>query len=99
CPREYDAATLAQHVNRILLRDENPYSIVPVSPIQINERMQIQQGELLCGLQHRPAFSTLHLSMLIKPGKAPRQVISKVLVKRDHRIEFLEELRRMNIHE
>jgi hypothetical protein len=99
CPKEYDPDAVAQYVNRILLRENNPYVIVQASPVQINERMQIQQGELLCGLLHRPVFSTILLSMLIKPGKAPHQVVSKVIVKRDHRIEFLEELRRMNIHE
>jgi hypothetical protein len=51
----------------------------------LNERIQIQQGEMLCGLLHRPVFSTILLSMLIKPGKAPHQFISKVIVDRKER--------------
>src|SRR5205085_3078137 len=65
----------------------------------VNERMLARQGEMLCSVRHGTAFSTVLLRMLIHPSRVSRQVVSKVIVKRERRIEFLEELRRMNIHE
>ena len=38
------------------------------------------------------------LGMLLQPPIVERQVVSKVIVKRDGRIKLLEELRGMNIH-
>jgi hypothetical protein len=86
------------YINRILLGDNNPYAIVSASPMQLNNRMLTQQGLLLCTLRHDVGFSTTLLSMLLQQPIAERQVVSKIVLKRDHRIEFLEGLRRMNIH-
>jgi hypothetical protein len=97
-PDGADFRTLAEYTNRILLLDDNPYIIVAASPMQLNERMLKQQGQLLCSLRHDVGFSTCLLGMLIHPFVVDRQVVSKVIVNRDRRIEFLEELRRMNIH-
>jgi hypothetical protein len=37
--------------------------------------------------------------MLIHPSKVERQVVSRIVVSRENRIDFLREPRRMNIHE
>jgi ribosome recycling factor len=37
--------------------------------------------------------------MLVRPSQVDGQVVSKVTLKRDRRLVFLKELRRMNIHE
>jgi hypothetical protein len=36
--------------------------------------------------------------MLIRPSIVDRQVVSRVVLRREQRISFLEELRRMNVH-
>jgi hypothetical protein len=97
-PDRTDFLASYEFINRILLRDDNPHIIVSAQPMQLNERMLAQQGQLLCSLRNDVGFSTSLLGMLIHPTIVEHQVVSKVIVKRDHRISFLEELRRMNIH-
>jgi len=87
-----------RYMNEILFRDDNPYIIVSASPTQLNERMLAQQGQLLCSLRHDVGFSSNLLGMLVHPSIVERQVVSKAVVKREERINFLEELRRMNVH-
>lgn len=98
CPDDSDSSALDRYISLVLLRPDNPDIIVSASPRQLNERMFIQQGRLLCALNHGFAFSTILLGMLIRPSIVPRQVVSRVVVKRDRRVEFLEQLRQMNIH-
>ena len=98
CPNGSDFKARYQYINRILLEGDNPHVIVSAMPIQLHERMLTQQGQLLCTLRHDVGFSTTLLGMLIRPSLVERQVVSKVVLKRDQRITFLEELRRMNIH-
>ena len=98
CPDGSDFNAHYQYINRILLGNDNPHIIVLASPMQLNERMLTQQGQLLCTLRHDVGFSTTLLGMLVHPSVVERQVVSKVILKRDHRVSFLEELRRMNIH-
>jgi hypothetical protein len=99
CPGSSDDPAVSDYINRILLRRDNAYVIVRASPRELNERMLTQQGELLCNLRHGTAFSTVLLGMLIHPSKVERQVVSRIVVSRENRIDFLRELRRMNIHE
>jgi len=99
CPDVSDSDELDRYTNHILLRPDNDEIIVSASPKQLNERMLIQQGELLCNLRHGSAFSTILLGMLIHPSKVQRQVVSKIKVKKERRAEFIERLHRMNIHE
>jgi hypothetical protein len=99
-PKGYDPEVFRTKINGMLFRRDNPDVIVQATPWRNNERMQIQQGKLLCALNHIPSFPTTLLRMLVVPTPASEeQVVSKVRIKRDRRIEFLEELRRMNIHE
>jgi hypothetical protein len=99
CPDSSDFRAFCEYINGILFREDNPYIIVSASPLQLNERMLAQQGQLMCNLRHDVGFSTSLLGMLIHPSIVDRQVVSKVVLKRDQRILFLEELRRMNIHD
>lgn len=98
CPDRSDFRALYEYTNRIFLRDDNPHCIVAASPMRLNERMLAQQGQLLCTLRHDGGFSGSLLGMLIRPSTVDRQVVSKVVIKRDQRVQYLEELRRMNIH-
>ena len=93
-----DFTVRCKYVNQILLRDDNLLNLVSVSPLRLSERMLAQQGQLLCSVRHEFSFSAGLLAMLLSPPIVDQQVVSKVLVKKDRRIEFLEELRRMNIH-
>jgi hypothetical protein len=99
-PERYNPEVFRTNLNGMLFRGNNPDVIVQATPWRSNERMQIQQGKLLCALNHSPSFPTTLLRMLVVPTLASeKQVVSKARIKRDRRIEFLEELRRMNIHE
>lgn len=98
-PDSGDFNAYQTYINRNLLRADNPYIIVSAKPIRLNQRMMTQQGQLLCGLRHNVAFSTSLLGMLVRPTVVERQVVSKVVVRRDRRIDFLGQLRRMNIHD
>jgi hypothetical protein len=98
CPDDSDQ--LSRYINRILLRRGNPQIIVCASPVQLNERMRIQQGELLCNLQQGGSgFSAILLGMLIHSSKARQQVVSRIVVRKHLKSEFLERLRRMNTDE
>jgi FRG domain len=85
-------------INDMLLDDGSPVLVVPASPMRLHERMLAQQGVLLCSLRYDVPFSTALLGMFLHPTKVDRPVISKAVLKKANRIEFLEELRRMNIH-
>ena len=98
CPDASDFRAMAQYNNKIILQDDNPHIAICASPTQLHERMLAQQGLLLCGLRHDVGFSTCLLGMLFHPFVIGHQVVSKAMLKRNRRIQFLEELRRMNIH-
>jgi hypothetical protein len=98
CPDGSDFYAKTEYINGLLLRNDNPHLVIPTSPKQLNERMLAQRGHLLCNLRHDVGLSTTLLGMLVRPEIVDRQVVSKIELKRDQRIEFLEELRRMNIH-
>jgi hypothetical protein len=99
-PTDLDFDTRFDYINRIVVSDKNEHPIiVPVTPRQLNQRMIVQQGELLYNLSDWIPFSTSLLGMLIHPTKAERQVVGRAILKREQRINFLAELRRMNIHD
>ena len=64
---------------------------------RLNERMLIQQGEFLYAPSHEIKFLTCLRYMLFH-SPASSSVVSKICVKRENRLQFLTELRRMNIH-
>lgn len=99
-PTDLNFDTRFDYINRAVISYENEHPIiVPVTPRQLNQRMIVQQGELLYNLSDWIPFSTSLLGMLIHPTNAVRQVVGRAIVKRDQRVEFLRELRRMNIHD
>jgi hypothetical protein len=87
-----------EYTNRLVLRNDNPNVIVPVTTLELNERMAAQQGHFLCSLRLDINFTSLLLGMLIRPSPVRRQVVSKIVINTGQRIPFLKELRRMNIH-
>ena len=99
-PTDPDFDALLDYINGAIRSDQNRYPIVvPVTPRQLNQRMTVQQGELLYNLHGWIAFSKTLLGMLLHPTQVERQVVGRVIVRRGQRIKLLEELRRMNIHE
>jgi hypothetical protein len=99
-PIEPDFDGRLDYINGAIRSDQNRHPIVvPVTPRQLNQRMTTQQGELLYNLHGWIAFSKTLLGMLIHPAHVERQVVGRVIVRRDERIKLLEELRRMNIGE
>lgn len=99
-PVDADFHGICQYFNDIIFNEGNPRVIFCAEPMQVNQRMTAQQGLLLCNLNDTDIFSVVLLGMLIgKDVKPPRkQVVSRIIVKREQRIKFMEELRRMNIH-
>jgi len=100
-PTGADFHGICKYFNEIILNENNPRVIFSAEPLQVSQRMTAQQGLFLCNLYDSDTFGNVLLGMLIgkdsKPSK--RQVISKVIVRRDQRVTFLQELRRMNIHD
>lgn len=98
CPDRTDFAAMYKYTNEKLFNNDNPHVVVSASPLQLNERMLIQQGQLLCSLRHDVDFSTTLLEMLIHPSPMDEQVVSKVMINREDPLFFLEQLSRMNVH-
>jgi hypothetical protein len=98
CPDGSNFGEFCQYINQILFSDHNPYLVIPASAMLSPKRMLAQQGYLLCRLRHDVNFSSSLLGMLIRPSIVDRQVVSRVVLRREQRISFLEELRRMNVH-
>lgn len=98
CPDITDFVAFVQYINQIILEGEKAFAIVPADPMQLNERMITQQGQLLCNVGKSTGFTNVLLGMLINTTPTKEQVISRLILKREHRISLLEELQRMNIH-
>jgi len=98
CPDVCDVPAYQKYINLILLRESNPEIAVSASPVQPNERMAVQKGVLLSSLRRRLGFVPGLSVLLFHPSIVERQVVSKVIVNRDQRVGFLEELRRRGIH-
>jgi hypothetical protein len=92
-----DPRARARYLNSLLGRTERPV-IVSVDPLQTDERMAAQQGFSLCKLIHQATFNQILMSMMIHPDTPERPVVRKLEVDGKQRIEFLKNLREMNIH-
>jgi hypothetical protein len=57
-----------------------------------------QQGFFLCKLIHEATFNQILMSMMIKTGVPNKPVVRKLEVSSTHRINFLKNLRSMNIN-
>jgi len=97
-----DPKTRAERINSLLVQSLLAQSeeavIINICPMKTNERMAAQQGVSLCRLFHIPSFSQTLMRMMIRPGTPDRPVVRKLEVESNHRIEFLKNLRAMNIH-
>ena len=81
-----------------MILDGCPHVIVVEPVTQPNPRMTAQQGILLSNRSNRLTFSDCLLGMQWKsPVAAERQVVSKVIVRRDQRTELLKRLELMGI--
>jgi hypothetical protein len=94
----------ADYVNGLLLGQTEKAVILPVNPHRLDSRMVAQQGFFLCKLYHRVHFSLVLMTVMMQP-KGPdgpdtpdRPVIRRLVLKKELRIEFLKNLRAMNIH-
>jgi len=94
----------AEYVNGLLLGNAQEVVILPVSPLQLDARMVAQQGFFLCKLSHEVHFSLVLMRMMMhpmrseKPDLPDRPVVRKLVLKKSLRIEFLKNLREVNIH-
>jgi len=98
CPDGSNFKAFSKYVAGMIFRGDGALTIVPADPIQLNERMLAQQGQLLCNVGRHTGFSNVILGMLMHTTAEPNQVVSRAVLKRDNRISFLEELQRINIH-
>ncbi|MEP6644712.1 MAG: FRG domain-containing protein [Acidobacteriaceae bacterium] len=102
-PPQPPAATLdgsetsAEYINGLLRETEQPV-IVKINPRRANERMFAQQGVFLCKLFHPATFGLILMSMMIHPQPPARPVVRKLELGTNLRIEFLKNLRAMNVH-
>ena len=95
-PEEPKAKT--EHLNGLLSQTAKPV-IVKIDPLQANERMIAQQGFFLWKLfEETPFFDQILMSMMIHPAIPDLPVFRKLEVGEDLRIDFLKNLRLMNIH-
>jgi hypothetical protein len=75
-----------------------PPSVFKVEPLETAERMSAQQGLFLCKLFHIASFNQTLMRVMITPKVVERPVIRKLEIEGIRRIEFLRNLRAMNIH-
>jgi FRG domain len=86
------------NTSQTMIDEGNPHVIV-AETAQTNPRIKAQQGLLLSNRSKKLNFTECLLGMLLRsPGAAPRQVVSKVVLKRDQRIKFLNTLTRMGVY-
>lgn len=71
--------------------------IAPASSKRMNERMAAQQGLSLCQLNPQVRFYDALLGMIIRDEKPNKPCVRKLIVSKQQRIMFLQELKRMNI--
>lgn len=94
-----DACLRAEYINSLLSQSKDgEAAIIKVEPLETAERMSAQQGFFLCKLFHIASFNQTLMRMMIKPEAVERPVVRKLEIEGAHRIEFLQNLRAMNIH-
>jgi len=87
-----------EYLNGLLDKKKEPL-IVRIDPLHGNERMFAQQGFFLSKLVVEiPYLDQILVSMMVKPDLIVAPAIRKVRIKRTRRLDFLEQLRGMNVH-
>jgi len=92
-----DSKLRADYANTLLCDKDEPI-IIRINPHMADERMLAQQGLFLCKLVHRATFNQILMTMMIHPSVPSLPVVRKLDVEKKLRIEFLRNLREMNIH-
>lgn len=87
----------ARWENRLLTECQEAV-IIKMNPLQPNDRMAAQEGILLCKLFHVAFFSQTLMRMMMYPEVVQQPVVRKLEIDTQHRAEFLDKLRAMNIH-
>jgi hypothetical protein len=87
-----------EYLKAALSQQKEPM-IVRIDPQYPNQRLLTQTGLFLWKLfEETPLFDPILASMMIHPTMPERPVIKKLEVGEDLRIEFLQNLRAMDIH-
>jgi hypothetical protein len=73
------------------------HAIVPERPVQPNPRLTAQHGLFLRKASGERPFSECLLGMILEPPVAERQVVSKLVLERQHRMTLLKQLESMSI--
>ena len=103
-PAAVEVKQCAEYVNGWILSDSSQVAILAVHPSRLDARMAAQQGFFLCKLYHQVFFSQVLMSMIMHPiaDNVPdlpsTPVVRRLVIDKDRRIEFLKNLRDMNIH-
>jgi hypothetical protein len=93
----HDAQSSAEYINRVLRQTTNAV-ILRINPARIDERMVAQQGFFLCKLFDEAHFSLLLMTMMIHSSPPiDRPVVRRLIIEKGLRLEFLKNLREMNI--
>src|SRR5262249_20501236 len=89
----------ARDINRLLEAAHMQQGVIlTINPILGNDRLASQQGILLCNLFLEASFYHVLMRMMVIPRLTERPMIQKLKVTAANRIEFLKQLRKMNIH-
>ena len=95
------SAKMSRYVNERLAGETafcNPHGVVfPTHPNRVNERMAAQQGLFLCSERNYPPFDIALATMIMHDKNPDKPPVRKLIVRPQERIEFLKQLRRMNI--
>jgi hypothetical protein len=95
------SAKMSSRVNELMASEADSYDapvrVFPAAPKRVNERMAAQQGLFLCNPSFHAPFYVAVLSMITRDDNPDRPPVRKLIVTPQQRIEFLKELRRMNI--
>lgn len=97
CPDGTDRLNFSEYIAKIILQSDSAVTIVLADPMQLNERMLAQQGQLLGNVGPYSEFSDVLLRMLCATPEK-NQVISRAILKRDNRLAFMRTLHSMNVH-
>lgn len=72
--------------------------VIEVEPARMDAWMASQQGFFLCKRYPRATFNELLMTMMLHPDRVQEPKVLRLRLSRELRIEFLKQLRTMNIH-
>src|ERR1700722_305585 len=96
-PVDTSPTRIAEDTNRLLM-EVNAAVVVRINPAMSNARMFAQRGLFICKLIEQASVAQLLMTMVLYPTLTDRPVMRKLEVEAGLRINFLKQLRAMNIH-